>query len=129
MKENRHNYRYPDWLYNSGLIDKQDRFGTRITQCLGRYYEVVKRGKEEIKELFTEKEIVAIVSAMISHMWSHRGDFLDREILINIEDSYPGEIHLEDELQKKVLENKIKELPYHLHVALAETVRDRINNF
>jgi hypothetical protein len=122
--ENARKYYCPDWLMQSGIIDSEERFSTRITDCLDRYWCIVTKGKQEVKQIFTDKEFTAIVAAMLSHAWTDRAEYLDREILPNIEDSTPQEINLETEEEKKAIEEKLKKLPYHLHIALVEMIRN-----
>ena len=115
---------FPPWFFVSGITDSEEKLSTRIVECLDRYWQIMKLGKEEIKKIFNEREFMAIVSAMISHAWSDRAELLKNEILLNLRSSIPDEINLDTEKEKKIIVDKLKILPYHHQVALAEWIRD-----
>lgn len=114
---------FPDWFFLSGIVDSTDTFSGRILQILDRYDIMCKQGYCALRDKFTDRELYATASAMTGHYWSDRAELLDREILINVEDSYPSEINLETEEEKQVLVDKIKNLSYYEQIVLTELIR------
>ena len=123
MAQNSISYYKPDWIYPSGIVTKDEQFSTRVTQCLDRYWEIVKYGKKQIEAKINKREMFAIASAMVSPAWSDRADCLNREILLNVMDSMPNELSL-NELEHDLLIQKLKDMEYVEQVYLAEYLRD-----
>jgi hypothetical protein len=94
-----------------------------MSSICDRFNQLRLRGIAEVKGIFSEKELNAIVIAMLSHAWCDRAEYLDQEIAPNVEDISLEDAMLDSETERKALLAKLKGLTYAQHIWVAEYIR------
>ncbi len=115
-----------DWFEASNLVDTKEDFSNRVMQIIGRYYNVIKKERRNVCDLFSTKELLAIGKALASHSWEEKAELLDREVAFKISECDFSKIALDTDDEKNDLIRKLLKLTYLQQCVLAENIRESL---